>query len=266
MSRLSDALRRAEGRDPHAELLRQADRATSDTLWGIDRPDTAVLEVPAPPVAFERSSLRKRDEVFEQYLGTLVDRVFLPISGEPTRFVAFASTGPEVKSSALTATAAVMLAERTTRTVCVVDANFRSPSVHEHFGVPNAAGLAEGLSSDGPLLDRARRVQRNLWVLPAGEVSGRPAFDTAAARQRITQFVAQFDYVLVDVEPVAAGLASAGLLRLVGGVIVVVAADATRREIARRATQALAESGVTVMGAVLMNRQLPVPTALDRLL
>ena len=52
-----------------------------------------------------------------------------------------------------------------------------------------------------------------------------------------------------------------GLLRLVGGVIVVVAADSTRREAARRATQALAESGVTVIGAVLTNQRCRFRTA-----
>jgi Mrp family chromosome partitioning ATPase len=246
-------LRRADHRDPDAELLRAADHATGDTLWGIDRPETVRLET-APVVPFERVHQLKRDERLEPYLSVLVDRVFLPTSGEPTRFVALAATGAEVRSGSLTATVGMMLAERTTRTVCVIDANVRTPSLHEHFAVPNAGGLVEGLLADTPLLERAKRVQTNLWVLPAGIASGRPAFDSATARQRITQFVSQFDYVLVDVEPIGPGGYGSGLLRLVGGVIIVVAADATRREIARRATQALAESGVTVIGAVLTGR------------
>jgi polysaccharide biosynthesis transport protein len=72
--------------------------------------------------------------------------------------------------------------------------------------------------------------------------------------------------VLVNVEPLAPGNSAAGLLRLVGGVIVVVAADATRREAARRAIDSLTESGVTVIGAVLTNRRYPIPDALYRLL
>jgi len=264
VSRLGDALSRAEGRDPAAKLLRDAEPAPPQTLWGIDRPESPVLDPASPVVAFERSSPRPRNDVFERYLTTLVDRVFLPTSGQPTRVVAFASIGPEVTSGALTATAAVMLAERTTGTICVVDANFRAPSLHHHFGMPNERGLAEGLASEAPLLESARRVQRNLWVVPSGLPSGRQVFDSAVARQRLAQFVAQFDYVLIDVEPVTAGSNVAGVFRLVGGVIVVVAADSTRREIARRATQTLAESGVTVIGAVLMNQQVSIPDALYR--
>jgi Mrp family chromosome partitioning ATPase len=276
MSRLADALRRAEARDPAADLLRDAEYVTNQGLWGITRSDgalvaeppsalTAVAE-PEPVPVFTGAIARKRDELFEKHLGTLVDRVFLPTSGDAARFVAFASTGREVHSGRVAVTAAAMLAERTTRTVCLLDANFRAPWCHQYFGLANAAGLAEGLGSGAPLADRAQRLQGNLWAIPAGGMSGRPSLDSATARQRITELVKQFDYVLVDIEPMEAGSQGAGLLRLVDGVIVVVAADSTRRENARRATQALAESGVTVIGAVLTNRQVAIPDALLRLL
>ncbi|MQA31253.1 MAG: hypothetical protein GEU82_15700 [Luteitalea sp.] len=278
MSRLADALRRSEGQDSGTDLFDEVDQATSEGLWGIDRHDAVDDDAvdAAPFVSTVRPPARERDHPAAQHLAALVDRVFLPVSGEATRCVAFAPIGREADSDGLAAIAAEMLVERTTRNVCVIDANFRRPSLHDHFGVPNASGLAEALVSEAPLAEFSVRVQRNLWIVPTGAAVERPTFTSAAARSRMTQFLAQFDYVIVDVEPIvvgsdvagghAAGSNVAGLLRLVRGVIVVVAADSTKRESARRATRTLVASGVTVIGAVLTNRRFPIPDALYRML
>jgi Mrp family chromosome partitioning ATPase len=292
MSRVAGAYSRANGHDPAVELFEDTD-ARGDALSEFDRAapiavdelaafdaavntrarPPAVVRPTAPtgrndvePVAAPASvAMRARNDTVQRNLSGLVERVFLPVSGEPTRSIAFVAIGTDLDSGALAATAAEMLAERTSRTVCVVDANFRAPSLHARFGLPGTSGLAEALAADSPVADAARRIQRNLWVIPAGTSAAAPQLASAAARVRISQFVGQYDYVIVNAEPVNQGGDLAALLRLVGGVIVVISADSTRRETARRATHALTESGVTVIGAVLMNRRFPIPDALFRL-
>jgi Mrp family chromosome partitioning ATPase len=299
MSRVAGAYSRAGGQDPTVELFNDTD-ARGDALSEFDRAVAAVahdhvtqfesvddgqaallnatpsLARPAPPLHGRPAAesvfsampprVRARNDTVQRNLSGLVERVFLPVSGEPTRSLAFVSIGKDADSGPLAAAAAEMLAERTSRTVCVVDAHFRAPSLHRRFELANAGGFAEALASDTPLDEAARRLQRNLWVIPAGVASAPPLFSTAAARQRISQLVAQFDHVIFDVDPVPPGGDIAALLRLLGGVIVVIAADSTRRETARRAKQTLTESGITVIGAVLTNRRFPIPDALFRLL
>lgn len=265
MSRLADALRRAGEPDPSVSVFQAADHPRGEGLWDLDRSEVAHSDVlpmfmPAAPV-----SARRRDGALERYLGGLVERVFFATSGRPTRAVAFVSTGAEADAGALTATAAELLAERVSGTVCVIDANLQRPYLHQHFGVPNVNGLSQGLQSDRPLTECAQRVGPNLWVVPTGG-SDASVLSTAAARTRLKQFTSQFDYVLVNVEPVVDHSSAAVLLRIIGEVIIVVAADATRREIARRAAQSLSETGITVIGAVLTNQHSPLPDALSRLL
>jgi Mrp family chromosome partitioning ATPase len=115
-------------------------------------------------------------------------------------------------------------------------------------------------------VEASRRLHQSFSVVPAGRATTPPLIATAATRQRFAQFIAQFDHVVVNVEPVQPGGTVAALLRLVEGVIVIVDADSTRREIARRATQALRDSGVSVIGAVITNRRFPIPNAVFRLL
>jgi Mrp family chromosome partitioning ATPase len=298
MSRVAGAYSRAGGQDPTVDLFNDTD-ARGDALSEFDRAIAVAPEHVTPFEAVEQGqatllnaapslarpaaplhgrpiaesvigaappAVRARNDRVQRNLSGLVERVFLPVSGEPTRSLAFVSIGTDADSGPLAAAAAEMLAERTSRTVCVVDAHFRTPSLHLRFELSNTGGFAEALAADTPLVEAARRLQRNLWVIPAGVASAPVVFSTAAARQRISQLVTTFDHVIFDVDPVTPGSDIAALLRLLGGVIVVIAADSTRRETARRAKQTLTESGVTVIGAVLTNRRFPIPDALFRLL
>lgn len=233
MSRVAGAYSRANGHDPAAELFDDTD-SRSDALSDFDRAAPIAAEEfaafdtvagarakAAPPArpassAIARSGpvdlitsapvmVRPRNDTVQHRLSGLVERVFLPVSGEPTRSIAFVAIGADLDSGALAATAAEMLADRTSRTVCVVDANFRAPSLHTRFGLPSAGGFADALAADSSLVDSARRIQRNLWVIPAGTSTTPPQLANASARVRISQFVGQYDYVIVNAEPVNPG-------------------------------------------------------------
>jgi protein-tyrosine kinase len=198
----------------------------------------------------------------EGHLAALVERVFLPVAGEPMRSVAF--VGVDARSSAVTAAAAERLARHAGATVCIVDAHFSAPSLHGRFGVSNDTGLSDAIADGLLLWDVTQQVRPNVWLLSAGSEGGRPSFASGAVRLRVAQFIARFDYVLIDMEPLAPAGDAAGLAPLVDGVILVVAAEATRRDAARRATQTLQGAGAVVLGAVLTNRQFPIPDAVYR--
>ena len=246
------------------------DRPTLDPL-PVDRLHAvppSVVERPTPRVPRETTSTPKaqpsRGDAITNHphLVALVERTFLPVSGEPPRSVAF--TGLGVDSSVITAAAAELITQQSDATVCLVDANFSKPSLQQRFRAPDTAGLADLIASGGSLADAARPVGRNLWLLSAGASAGRPSLGSDAVRMRLAQFIARFDFVLVDIDPVSGPGEAAGFAPLVDGVILVIAADATRRESARRATEALRSAGASVLGAVLTNRRFPIPDPLYR--
>jgi Mrp family chromosome partitioning ATPase len=113
-------------------------------------------------------------------------------------------------------------------------------------------------------MDVAQEIRPNLWLMPTGKPGRRPSFASETVRLRMAQFIAGFDYVLIDMEALSGPGDAAGLAPLVDGVILVLAADATRRESARRATQQLQGNGASVLGAVLTNRRMPIPDAIYR--
>jgi Mrp family chromosome partitioning ATPase len=202
------------------------------------------------------------DESYRQHLSALVERIFLPVSVERPRSVAVSGVG--TSSSTITAAVAQLVAAQTSASVCMVDADFDAPSLHTHFGVPHTTGLSDQIAAGEPLFDAAREVQRNLWLLTAGTCPTRPTFASDGARVRLAQLVARFDAVLIDIGPTSASSDAAGIAPLVDGVILVLSAEETRRESARRATLALQGLGATVLGAVLTDRRFPIPDPIYR--
>jgi Mrp family chromosome partitioning ATPase len=169
-----------------------------------------------------------------------------------------------VSSAAITAAVAQTLARRTAASVCVVDANFGAPTLHRHFNLAPRDGFAEALTGHAPLVAATLQVDSHLWLLPAGRAPVTDSLASDAVRGRLAHFMAEFDYVLIDVEPMGDAASVSGVVPLLTGVILVLGADSTRREAARRAAQTLTNWGTSPLGAVLTDRRFPIPETLYR--
>jgi len=151
----------------------------------------------------------------------------------------------------------------------LVDANLRTPSQHTAFGVERGGGLAEvvlrGLSLDeavrngngrrAPFVTCGRPVSHPTEIL--GALALRAAFDGLRSR---------YEWVLVDGPPATVYSDASLLAPLVDGVVLVIEAETTRRQVALRAKGVIEESGARVIGAVLSRRRYHIPKALYGLL
>jgi Mrp family chromosome partitioning ATPase len=80
----------------------------------------------------------------------------------------------------------------------------------------------------------------------------------------LAQLHKEFDYVLINVPAVILDGAASLWGPLVDGVILVVEANLTRREVARKAKESLESANVRLLGAVLNNRTFPIPETIYR--
>lgn len=147
--------------------------------------------------------------------------------------------------------AAVQLAElfaQMGERTLLIDADFRSPSVHRALGLPNERGLAD-LLADRPVQLAACR--ENLAVLVAGHVRGDPL--ELLGRARLQNFLraaaGPFSVVLVDTPSADSGPDLEIFAALAGGALLVVrpGEDAARlSQLRRRLTRCNARPVVAV--------------------
>jgi polysaccharide biosynthesis transport protein len=197
----------------------------------------------------------------------LVQRVFLLQSSAAPRVVMFVGVDSGNGCSRICAETAEVLAANVTRSVCVVDANLRTPSLPEYFGVTNHRGLTDSLLQDGPVRSFAKQLHpENLWLLSCGALApdSPNLLRTEKLKERMAELRQQFDFILMDVPALNHYADAAAVAKLCDGIIMVLEANSTRREAARKMTQSLQMTNTPILGAVLNKRTFPIPENLYR--
>jgi capsular exopolysaccharide synthesis family protein len=164
---------------------------------------------------------------------------------------------------------AALLAREGLAKVVLVDANLRTPSQHEAFGLERIDGLTEVVTR-GLAIDRAVRngTGNQPPVMTAGRPTSHPAGILAAPELRATieRLRSKYDWVVIDGPP-ATVYSDAGMIApLTDGVVLVIEAERTRWEVADRARGVIEDSGGRVVGAVLSRRRFHIPAAVYRIL
>ena len=194
-----------------------------------------------------------------QELSKLVQRLFL-CGANTSQVVAFMGADAQVGCTWVAGHTSEVLASHTSNTVCVVEANWNSPALHRFFHVSNGQGLAEALRDDQPIQTFSYKVARNLFVIGSGT---NPATETLSCLPaRLMELRQSFDFVLLDGGRVHSGLLSLG--SVADGILLVLKAGTTDSSVAQSAMAEVTNTGGKLLGAVLNQREYPIPGSIYR--
>jgi capsular exopolysaccharide synthesis family protein len=194
----------------------------------------------------------------------LVQQVLSPEAHDAPRMVVFAGIEHGNGCTHTAVSVAQILAGSGGRSVCLVDANFRSPAMAGMFRANNDHGLSDALSRDGLIRSFVTPVHNNdrLWLMSAGSLASENLLSSKRLMARCAELREEFDIVVVDAPPLAHYADAIALGRLSDGVVMVIEAESTRRESALAAAENLRSSEVRILGAVLNKRVYPIPEKL----
>ena len=228
-------------------------------------PTRTSVEDPLP--LDRRRSHRDLSELAQEEVIKLVQRLFLFPNSAAPRVVVFLSIDKVGGSSEICLRVGEALAAQGSGTVCLLDANLRTPSLHQLIGTGRSPGLTDAMIDPEPIIDFAvPMASGRLWLVPPGSPTLQAAglFGLERFCSRIAELKNEFDYVLIDAPPVGACADAVLLGQKADGVILIVEANSTRRETARVAKETFKSAKVKVLGAILNNRTFPIPEALYR--
>jgi len=195
----------------------------------------------------------------------LVQRVFLLQAQEPPHMVAFAGIDHGNGVSRTCVRVAETLAKNIRGTVCVLEANLRSPALPGMFGTTNHHGLTDALLQDGPIRSFTKPVRGdNLWLLSSGALAADSAklLNSDKLKTRLAELRKEFDFVLIDTPPLTRYSDAIALGQMTDGFILVLEANSTRREAALQVAEGLRAANIRILGAVLNKRTFPIPETL----
>lgn len=217
------------------------------------RRSNSILQVSAgstPRVPVPVSALAQRDGRASEYYRSIVASLLLSRAEAPARSILITSSVPLEGKTTMSINLGATLAEIGVRTL-LVDADFRSPSLSRRLGATEGKGLSIYLA--GGEVDICETRIPNLLLLPAGPQPPNPVALLAALRfaELLGRLKKEFQYILIDSPPVSSVADALLLSSKADGVILVVRAGSTPRDIVLRTHSQLVRAGACVLGATL---------------
>jgi protein-tyrosine kinase len=269
MSRIHDALKRAELRETtsDAETMPSVEpRAAGASVLSLDetRTDPSLVEmeqalIACPPTAWKPDlntmlffAPQEGRPGMEQFR-TLRSRLGLARNDRPTlKKVLISSPLPQEGKSTVAANLAQVIVYQAGPRVLLIDADLRTPCLHQELGAPSAPGLAEYMKGDCEALSVIQRGPlQNLYFIPAGVAISNPAEQIANGRMKtlLDRLEPLFDWIIIDSSPAAVVSDASVLATHCDGVLLVVRSGVTPIERAKQACNEFHES--KLLGVVL---------------
>jgi Mrp family chromosome partitioning ATPase len=192
----------------------------------------------------------------------LVQSIFLSPNGtDRRRVVMFCGVDTGAGSSSVCANAGRVLAANSSQSVCLVDANVRSPRLSGIFGVDGALPFSRKSLS---VYEQCTQVGGSLWLVGTEMLTDNRGQLRSAHElgELITELRSMFEYLLIDVPGINISGDGSLLGKMADATVLVVEANSTRRLSARKAKESLDAAGLRLLGTVLHNRSFPIPEPL----
>ena len=168
------------------------------------------------------------------------------------RVIVVTSSVPGEGKSTTAGNLAIALAQ-SGNSVLLVDCDMRKPSIHKKFKISNAAGTAELLLRKKLFEEVANKYNENLTIITEGKIPPNPS--EMLASRAMTAFIEEmkkeFKYIILDTPPLQAVTDAQVLSTKADGVLLVVKAGSTKKEMVLNSVDLIKKVHGKVIGTVL---------------
>jgi capsular exopolysaccharide synthesis family protein len=181
---------------------------------------------------------------------SIVASLLLSRPGNPAKTILVTSSIPREGKTTTVTNLGVILAQTGARTL-LIDMDFRNTSLTNRFGIKSKRGLSIHLAGGG--IDICKTHLPNLFVVPAGPLPPNPValFASNGFSETLTMLKRTFQFILIDSAPMLSVADTQVASSKVDGVILVVRAGETPRDIVTRTRLQLQRSGASILGAAV---------------
>ncbi len=205
-----------------------------------------------------RESLAAATEQYRKLVATLHHAQ----ADRSLKVVMVTSANPGEGKSLTASNLALTLSESYQRKVLLIDGDLRRPALHDLFGVPNRAGLSDGLARNSIQEIAVREMSARLSILPSGPPIDDPtgALTSDQMKEVLEEARARYDWVIIDTPPTGIVSDAKLLSEMADGVVLVVEAGKSAYQDILRAIDSIGRE--RVMGVVLNRLQQRLRTQL----
>ncbi|MEI2463268.1 CpsD/CapB family tyrosine-protein kinase [Niallia taxi] len=197
-----------------------------------------------------------KSPISEQYRTIRTNILYSSIDNE-IRSLMVTSSGPGEGKSTTTANLAVVFAQQG-KTVLLIDADLRKPTVHYTFKLTNTIGLTSILTNQIDFMEAVNKTdENNLYILPSGPIPPNPSelLGSKAMQHFLDRAMEEFDLIIFDTPPVLAVTDAQILGNLCQGTVLVVSSGKTEKDSLLKTKELLKATNGKLLGVVLNNKK-----------
>ena len=199
------------------------------------------------------TSMNPKSPISEQYRTIRTTIEFKMIDQGIKSFLVTSSEASAGKSTTI-ANLAITFAQQGKK-VLLIDADLRKPTVNLTFKVQNRVGLTNVLMNQSSITDAQQRtrVSENLTIISSGPIPPNPSelLGSIAMKRLIESVTEFFDVILIDTPPLSLVTDAQVLSNYVGGVVIVVQANKTKKDGLLKTKKLLNQVQANILGVVL---------------
>ena len=180
--------------------------------------------------------------------------ILFPVSGNPPRSIMVTSAVPGEGKSFVASNLAVSIAQNIDQHVLLMDCDMRKASVHSNFGFDEVEGMSEYLSKETSLSSLLLKTDINkLTILPGGKPPNNPAelMSSNKMSELLKEVTSRYSdrYIIIDSPPPHLTSETSIVARQVDGILLVVKAGSTSREMVEELLEMMGKE--KVLGVVV---------------
>lgn len=201
---------------------------------------------------------------------TIKSGVVMGAEEKGLKLLCICSPTPHEGCSTIAINIAASLAKDRRCRVVLVDANFRNPTLHASFNLPNKTGFSDIVQEGTDVREAVNESAiPGLFVITSGVSMKNPmaVLESDRMEEVIKLLKEEFEWVLFDCAPTKYFPDSSVLARRLAGemgVVLVVRAEHKHADIAVQAKESMEEAGGKVLGAVLNRQRYVIPETVYR--
>ena len=188
----------------------------------------------------------------EAYRG-LRTNILFSSAGAPPQVILLTSPVPKEGKTITTANLAIAMAQSGNR-VAILDCDLRRPKIHKLFDVTRSRGITNLLVGENGMDKNIFHSQiPNLDLILSGPLPPDPSEMLASSRMQdlLTELKKRYNRILIDSPPITAVTDAVILSKYVDGVVLVIRAGDTVRDVAKNSLDQLHAVGANILGCVL---------------
>ncbi|WP_409252149.1 CpsD/CapB family tyrosine-protein kinase [Bacillus sp. SCS-153A] len=202
------------------------------------------------------TKVNPKSPVSEQFR-TIRTNIQFSTVDEEYRTLMVTSSGPGEGKSTTAANLAVVFAQQG-KTVLLVDADMRKPTVHYTFNFTNTFGLTTVLTRQSELKETVKDSGiEKLHIMSSGPIPPNPAelLSSKAMTVFLEEAKKEYDIIIFDTPPVLAVTDAQVMANKCDGTILVVSSGTTEMDASKKSKESLQAAKAKLLGVVLNNKK-----------